>query len=39
MQFEAFYLHGKKSDKFSLNDNMDVEKYHDLNMQPVILEG
>ena len=24
--FEAFYLHGKKPDRFSLNDNMDVEK-------------
>jgi len=31
--------HGKKPDRFSLNDNMDVEKVSDLNMQPGILEG
>jgi hypothetical protein len=24
--FEAFYLHGEKLDRFSLNDNMDLEK-------------
>ena len=31
--------HGKKPDRFSLNDNVDVEKYDDLNMQCGVLEG
>ena len=31
--------HGKKPDRFSLNDYTDVKRYYDLNMQPGILEG
>jgi len=31
--------HGKKPDRFSLNDDIDVEKVSHLNMQPGMLEG
>jgi len=31
--------HGNKPDRFSLNDDTGVKKYHGLNMQPGILEG
>ena len=31
--------HRMKPDRFSLNDDTDLKKYYDLNMQPGILEG